>query len=1124
MKKKMFRKVICLILSVTTLFGLVGVTAMASSDEVYYGSNRDTASSLKEMQSLVGVSSYDDYLIENGNVFNQNLSSISVDIFDVVSSSSGVKTSQSEQCLDSFEENQALWSDFNEGEKDNWENSMYLPSQGSTTWNYTVPKGAGGYYYIKIRYYSCVTAETSISAIERKLYIGGRAPFEEASRITLDKDWSYSNIVVSEPVATDEADGTSTVYELRDDDYCKVVTVIEGGMKTVTTYVMSQDINGNSMSPGMTQNPGWSTYYCQDSTGYYEGYFRFYLNEGPGQLTLAAEREPVIIGAIEFEPCYSDGDIIKSYAEVKAEYEANGYKPAGSGLSFKESATVIQTEFPDLVSDSSIYPMNDKTSSANYPSVPNAQLYNVIGKNSYDTLGQWVAYKFYVQDTGLYKISARYLQNSLEGMYVCRSLMLTGGIYDELADGAPAVPFKEAYDIQFNYSKDWQSKFLSDSNGTEFEFYFEEGEEYTLYLECSLGSLKELIQDAERSLAVLNESYLKILQVTGAAPDEYRDYRFMEIMPEVIKSLGEEAVNLERIHLELKALCGGKNGAHIATLETIYRLLHDMGDDLGYNVAANMSNLKTNLGTLGTWINDSKKGKIVLDSITVCPADTQKKSLPKSDANFFKAAWFEITSFIYSFFTDYNSMGITQETLDNSENAVSIDVWLAMGRDQSNIWRSMIDAQEGFTDTTGYAVNLKLVTAGTLLPSILSGKGPDVYMGLGSADVINYAIRDAVVPISEDEVFNTTKYTYEKEGGGKEITTEYRGEDGLLFTSYTFDDYVEANFVDAAMDTVTLLGKSYAIPQTMSFAMMFYRMDVLADLGQEVPETWDQLLSMLPVLQSNNMEIGITYTLALDFMLYQKGGNMWKYTDIPEYAGAQVALDSNIAAESFEYVCRLYTDYSFPVAFDSANRFRTAEMPILVGDYASLYNQLVVYATEIEGLWEFCPLPGCEREDGTINYDSLATVSGSVMLHGCEGEEKFAAWEFMQWETSAKVQAEYGNRMVSILGPSAKYETANINAIKNMSWTANEKAAIEDQIAHMSSIVNYPGSYIIARHIKFAFLDVVNGGADPYDALSDNIKPMNDEIKRKREEFKDLDLGILDTNQTPPGYHESQNQ
>ena len=84
------------------------------------------------------------------------------------------------------------------------------------------------------------------------------------------------------------------------------------------------------------------------------------------------------------------------------------------------------------------------------------------------------------------------------------------------------------------------------------------------------------------------------------------------------------------------------------------------------------------------------------------------------------------------------------------------------------------------------------------------------------------------------------------------------------------------------------------------------------------------------------------------------------------------------------------------------------------------------------------------------------------MLSGCDN--KLAAWKFMQWQTSADVQAEYGNQMVAIIGPSAKYEAANIKAINDLSWTSKEKEAIFDQIANMSSIVNYPGSYIFARY------------------------------------------------------------
>ena len=179
-------------------------------------------------------------------------------------------------------------------------------------------------------------------------------------------------------------------------------------------------------------------------------------------------------------------------------------------------------------------------------------------------------------------------------------------------------------------------------------------------------------------------------------------------------------------------------------------------------------------------------------------------------------------------------------------------------------------------------------------------------------------------------------------------------------------------------------------------------------------------------------------------------------------------------------------------------------MPIIIGGYSGIYNTLKVYATEIEGLWEFCSLPGMKRNDNgvkSINYDSLAGVSASVILYGCKGDELLAAWQFLQWQTGEKAQADYGNRMVALIGPSAKYETANLKAIDNLSWTASERAAIMNQMENLSSIVNYPGSYIITRYTQFAFLDAVNENADPIDALSSYIEAINTEIARKRKEF-----------------------
>ena len=1171
MKKTRFQRVLCFILSVTLLLSGYGVSALASEDgdgsykrnPGYDESNPYSASTLEDMQSLIGTLSYAEYLSSNSEqraeykanldkgIYNQPIKiegeAITQFITDEATEVNKEKYAEvvanNAVCQDAISRYPDAWENFGE---ENQQYSVYLPTQGYASWQVTLSEDQVGLYYIKIEYYSVKTKESSISAIERKFKIDDKIPFSEVSTLKFDKNWAYkygdiADVVTNVPGVDDSY---NVSYDLRDDGYYKIVTEVKDEVKTVKTYRIMQDINGNSMSPESDPVACWNTYTVKDSSGYYDGAFEFYLGEGTRVITLEAEREPMIIKSIELIPVESpvsydeNGKLIEnslpSYADVLKSYKDKGYTVPENGKIIE-----LQAEFPDLVSDSSVSSTNDNTSAINYPISASAQLYNVIGENSYSTVGQWAAYKFKVTSTGLYNIGMRFKQDALQGMYICRTIKIHGGQYGE-ADGTPEVPFAEAYQAEFNYDKKWQSEFVS-KDGQEFFFYFEEGVEYTVYFECSLGTLKEYIQRVEVALDKINACYLRILQLTGTEPDEYRDYGFIGVMPDVLVTLLLQAQELMAVKDGLEELCG-TNGSHIATLETIAILLDTMGQKDGIDIAANMTTLKSYLGTLGTWINNSKASSMMVDSIWIVPARQNRNgdfvanenALPEAKAGFFKSIWFEIKSFISSFFVNYDQMGLTTIPDENTRN---IDVWLATGRDQSQIWRTMIDANadDGFTYTTGTAVSLKLVTGGTLLPSILSRKGPDVYLGLGAADVINYAIRDAVLGISgnatsdkmskaDNEIFTKTYYSYrDSETGKVTTTTEYRGEKDLIKTWAPFANVIEGDilnyydengklcgteddyFASAAMDTVTLLDVTYGIPQTMSFAMMFYRMDVLANLGLEVPETWQELLSILPVLQTNNMSIGVSYIDALDFMIYQSGGSMWKYTDESlydsKYAGARIDLDSNIALETFDFTCRLYSDYSFPVSYDASNRFRTGEMPIIIGGYSGIYNTLTVYATEIEGLWEFCSLPGSKRADGTFNYDSLAGVGASVILYGCKGDELLASWQFLQWQTGWEAQANYGNRMVALIGPSAKYETANLKAINNLSWTASEKRAIMNQMDHLSSIVNYPGSYIINRYTQFAFLDAVNEAADPIDALSSYIDAINSEIARKREEF-----------------------
>ena len=132
-----------------------------------------------------------------------------------------------------------------------------------------------------------------------------------------------------------------------------------------------------------------------------------------------------------------------------------------------------------------------------------------------------------------------------------------------------------------------------------------------------------------------------------------------------------------------------------------------------------------------------------------------KEKLPKAADNFFQAFWHEMQRFFQSFFRNYDRMGAT---VDASEVAGANEVWLAYGRDQTQVIRNLINNE--FTPTTGITIDLKLVAGGTLLPSILSGQGPDVYIGLGDNDVINFAIRGAILPIENNKDFADTALYY----------------------------------------------------------------------------------------------------------------------------------------------------------------------------------------------------------------------------------------------------------------------------------------------------------------------------------------------------------------------------
>ncbi|MBQ4075521.1 MAG: extracellular solute-binding protein, partial [Clostridia bacterium] len=367
-----------------------------------------------------------------------------------------------------------------------------------------------------------------------------------------------------------------------------------------------------------------------------------------------------------------------------------------------------------------------------------------------------------------------------------------------------------------------------------------------------------------------------------------------------------------------------------------------------------------------------------------------------------------------------------------------------------------------------------------ILPALATGTGPDVLLGLDSTTVIDYALRHVAEPLSSlcpDE-------------------EELR--------------QVLARFRESALTGLSFQGEIYALPETQSMTVMFYREDVLSNLGiaaptAEKPWAWDDLIAALPLLQQNHLTVlmdtsatnnsGLSGLGAYATLLYQRGGAI--YEGDGERFGISTALHREEAARAFDFWTSLYTEYGLPAVFNAPNRFRTGEAPIVINDL-SLYNTLMVSAPEIRGLWSIAPVPGTLRE-GEMDLSSYSIPSGAIVLS--TSNHKQAAWRFIEWFTQAQTQESYGRDLESLLGASARYFSANVEAFSHLDWSAREKQVLDLTGQWARAVPQVAGGYHLARYINNAFRNVHLGYMEEREALLYFAQVINDELTVKRQEF-----------------------
>ena len=809
------------------------------------------------------------------------------------------------------------------------------------------------------------------------------------------------------------------------------------------TYHWEKDNQGNDNRPSMIEAPEWITSYVYDSEGYVTSPLAVYLTKGTHTITMLSLREPMLINQIVL----SNASSAKSYADTKAEQDAKG-ATVTSGHKI-----TIEGENATRTSSQMLYPTQDQSSPSVSPSSAKELLNNTIGGNSWRLVGQWIEWDFDIPQSGYYNISLYDCQNFVRGIYVSRRITIDG-----------EVPFKEMEDYGFSYGQSWREDVLSDENGEAYLFYLEEGH-HTLRMQAVLGDFSNIISEVQSCVQQLNSIYREVIKITGVSPDTYRDYQLEASLPELHNELVAVREQLAGAIDQMQELTG-KNSDRLTVLLTMRDQLDDLIDDAEYFVRV-IGSYKINVRACGNWVTQVTEQPLAIDRINITSPDTK---VEYKNTSFLSKLGYECRRLYYSFVIDYNQIGNVIE--DDKADDTTITLWIGSGRDQANIIKKMID--EGFTNSFGVNVNVQLVDMNTLLRAELAGEGPDVaiqvantngiagaVLNTGNDTPVNYGIRNAVLDLSQ------------------------------------FDDLdeVRTRFAEAAMVPFEFDGATYGLPETTTFPVMFYRKDILAELGMEVPQTWDEVKVAMAVLAKNQMEFGMLPSEQIFAMLlYQNGGSY--YTE----DGARSILDSDVAVNTFKDYCEFYTDYKLDKETSVEERFRTGECPIVIADYTT-YNNLVVSAPDIAGLWDFAPVPGTVREDGTVDHSTGCTGLASIIMADTAYPEE--CWEFLKWWTSADVQTQYGREMESLMGSAARVPTANLEAFANMPWPVDDYEALEEAFQWVKGIPQVPGGYYSWRNVNNAFYTVTTetDTASPRDELMDKVIYINAEIDYKRQEL-----------------------
>lgn len=707
----------------------------------------------------------------------------------------------------------------------------------------------------------------------------------------------------------------------------------------------------------------------------------------------------------------------------------------------------IQGENAYLKSSNNLIAQSDATSAKVYPYDASRSKVNYIGGNNWSGAGDTISWEVEVPEDGLYSITFAYQQ----------SYIINGSSYRVLrVDGE--IPFAEAAEIDFAYCNGWNINEFADKSENPYLIYLEEGKR-VLSLEVNLGCLSDFATQLKNQIYELGAIYREIEMITGETPDANRDYSLFTQIPDLEERLKNCYNTLNTLIEQADSLSEKGSSGNTTTLKNMSAVIKRMLD-YKYQAQIYKSSFYDNYSSISAWLYEIISMPLDIDAIYI---HAPEKSADHLGADFWERLTFGVKRFLLSWSSDYNS-------ISGDVGEKSISLWVNWGRDQVQVLNYL--AQSDFTANKGIGVDIKMTNA-TLIQGILSGNGPDCYLHMSRTEPVNLAMRGGLYDLTQFEDF-------------EEVCSRFMP---TATVPYTYKDGV------------------YALPDTQTFSVMFYRKDILDELGVGVPETWDDFIAASAVIMRNNMQVGLPYTQITDMNQVNLGlGALNIYPTLLMQRGvslyddelSSVDMTSEEAVNTFTMWTDFYNKYSFQKTYDFYNRFRTGTMPLAIQS-CTQYTTISAAASEIRGLWGVSLIPGFEDENGNINHTQAGAGSGCAILK--ESDNIDAAWEFLKWWTSDNTQLKYSQNVESILGITGRNMTSNVNALSGLSWNDGDFEILKQQWALVDEMPEVPGGYYVPRVVDQAFWNVVGNGKGIEETLLKWDKVADNEIAEKRSQY-----------------------